>query len=540
MGIKFNLLIDKFILNEASEFSRFFTSEEPIKFIHDILKVSADTKLVLSPTNNRHTLWDSLREGKAIFAKINKPESIKLHSDRLKSILTTLPKTPKMGITLNEIKDTIKSVLKEVQEPIQSVQYKKIHNKLKGDKGVFNKIKKLNLGMTAEDGYLININEFLTAIKPGEYILVKRSMGNKWGGFRVSDVYAGPEERSFPVAKTKGEKVSSQSYNVYYFDGEKLINEERISENAVMVFRKLFDGWGDRDFYIIEDEKFLPVAKTPFIPNKDIQYEQLLPISRKTIQDFVFGNLNKFQDLLKDRINNLTDGIKERISQDIEKLSVSENEIIENIKHYRKAKEILETGVGAVNAIDLFSKYLTSGQVDLKNYLLLSTAYPYMPNLGKDPVSSRIYDLSINKYKNFGEWEIQSNKINKEKIELLIKNLSRSDSSDEVDAGTIKVALRTDPQNSFDLNLDKVPYKISSNVNDYMMFNKTRNRWEPLDLKYAGEYGKTRDNPYVYAIAFKTTKDYKDFIKKFVKFALDNIVKSPERRDMDDILSAFD
>ena len=108
MGITFDILYDRILLAETSEFSKFFTGTRPINIIHDILKVSHDTNLVLSPTNNRHEMWNVLRDGKAIFARINKPKTVEYSLNNLLQQIKSLPEVPGRNRSRNEISEIIK------------------------------------------------------------------------------------------------------------------------------------------------------------------------------------------------------------------------------------------------------------------------------------------------------------------------------------------------------------------------------------------------------------------------------------------------
>ena len=138
MGIKFDILTDMFVLNEASEFSKFFTSVAPVNTIHKELNIDANVKLVLVPSENRHDLWVELRNGKAIFGVINnKREFIDATFGNLMKTLQNLGVPPNRARTYNEIKSAVErfGTMVAAKEPsISAGNINVIRNKVFGRK----------------------------------------------------------------------------------------------------------------------------------------------------------------------------------------------------------------------------------------------------------------------------------------------------------------------------------------------------------------------------------------------------------------------
>ena len=112
MGIQFDILSEMMALYEASELTRFFTGSEPVRKIHQELKLTADAKPEIQQTRNRHQIWDSLRTGDAILVVVNKPDSIVDARNRLKAAFPRPSDIERKARSYNNIVTAVKQALR--------------------------------------------------------------------------------------------------------------------------------------------------------------------------------------------------------------------------------------------------------------------------------------------------------------------------------------------------------------------------------------------------------------------------------------------
>lgn len=561
MGIKFDILSDAFILNEASDFTKFFTSIEPINTIHKELKIDADTKLVLVPSENRHDLWVELRNGKAIFGVINnKREFIDKTYENLLSALKNLGVPPNRARTYNEIKTAILrfgEMISAKDPSISSGDILRIRNRIQGQKqsqgldpitNELRKIKHKGLLEQVEEIYPGNttmklaLEEFLMAIKPGNRILVKRIPTNygtmvkfnrntqKVPSTVGSAKYGGPENRYFRTPKPgSDEKIFGQEYTVWIFDGDKLLRKEEYSKNAIKVYNPLFDGWADRDMYVIEDAKFLG-RQHPFIsskpaetidqlktrlndmeaeievlrskyqtagaglradklgrniaeksnairniktqiarlqPKASISFTEILPMDSTSIRNFTQSAFAKYEKALTNKIRENATALKQKVTADIEDLSASETERNQTVNEYRKALKILKEGITHIDQRAVFDEFVQK-DINLKidDYLIIRADTPFITF---DP-----YQVMQKDQPTRPEWEIQSKQAGAERIK----------------AWTVTGPEQTDYNSGWGI-----------------------------------------------ALGFQDVRKYNDFVRKFILYALRTVVKAPELQQLENIFA---
>lgn len=505
MGIKFDILRDRYLLNEDSDFSRFFSSPEPIKFIHDKFKISHDTKLVLSPTNNRHSLWDKLREGKGLFAVINKPELLKNSSNNLKSLLKTLTPPPNRTRTFNEIKDGVKSIFETIAidmgqyESVTSAVYNDIKNKINKPNGLISKARST---FETDDRLIIALKDFESALLPGEYILIRRTPVK-------SELLKGYD----PVV----EYSDTQRYIAYFFDKEKLVNQIVIEKNAVQAYRQLFPGWGDRSFYIIEETQFGPIAKHPFRMQKDFSFEKLLPLTNADIQRFVEYTFSKYEAVIDKKITNMTQRLKQQAFKDIELIDKPDHVVIDSINEYRKALKILKTGVNEYSKPEIMLDFLKINTSNPK-FKFISSADTFIPF---DPY--RPANQSVSKQ----DWETKTFDDGLKIVRSMLSfNRFRNENREYI------LARLKSNRN------ENVQRKIDELNKDYEIWDRIKRRWIPYDPNYIEQFHLAA--PYYSeqpaALIFNTEADFNDFTRKFMLFALRNMIKEPEIKDLENLI----
>lgn len=522
MGIKFDVFYDRVILAETSEFSKFFTSSEPIQIIHDILKISHDTEVDLSPTNNRHVLWDELRDGKALFVSINKPKSIEFATENLRAQIGSLPPIPERGRLRNEIKTVCEQAINMVKGGnISSLDFKKIKNRLIGPRtsgkpSILDSTKTIYADKTS---LLDAINKFVEAIKPGNYILIKRvALGSstKWATPSTP-----PEERRFPVRPEtdKTAKVFGQEYVVWRFDGEKLVEKERLETNATLAFRKYFTGWGDRDFYVIEDKSFQKIMRHPFVSQKNLRFEKILPLDEESVTSFVDTNLQRFRKIINNEIETISAQLKKQLHADIEKMDIASSDIAKKIEEYREALNYLNQEVLRINQQTLFSDFIVKDiNLNLNDYIVIDSSTPFEPF---DPFSMRDKTLQ-----NIEDWKI----LNKQQGISKVKSISTGGVYGDKPRESVKIRSKANRKNI--QTVDPLEFSKQNDISQYEMFDANYNRWVPVDPNYIEKYNSNN-----VAIAFPDMRSYNDFVRKFILFSLRNIVKRPAAKKVASLLS---
>jgi hypothetical protein len=519
MGIKFNIFYDRILLAETSNFAKFFTSRKPIQIIHDILKISHNAELKLSPTNNRHVLWDALREGNALFVSINRPKSINDAKENLRIQIRDLS---------NEIKTICEQAINMVRgESVDSFTYKKIKNRLigpriSGKKSVLDVVKEI---YPNKNSLLDAINKFVESIKPGNYILIKRvamDIGTSW-----ATPFTSPDDRRFPVRPEtdKSAKVFGQDYIAWRFDGDRLIEKKRILENAVTAFNLYFKGWGDRDFYIIEDKSFQKILRHPFVSQREMRFEKILPIDTTSIESFVDINIQRFKKLIIKEIEITSAQLDKHVSSIIKKPDELSNEDIRDIREYKETLKYLNQDVLKPDALSLFNKFVRYDiNLDLNDYIIIDTYEssfksidPYYPDFIEDDNIQRRGDA----------WKILNKQQKQKGIEKIKQGVMINKPSE-----IVKIRPKIDRKNIQNVHFNDFIRLARNDINRYEMFDANFNRWVPVDPNYIEKYGKM---PNV-AIAFENSKSYNDFVRKFILFVLHNMVKRPSIKKFDALL----
>lgn len=512
MGIHFDILTD--FLNEASEFSKFFTGTEPLKKIHDELKISHDTKLMLSPTDNRHELWDALRAGKGIFASIHKSDIIKNSATNLLGMIKQLQVPPNRARSYNEIRDTIKRIaLLSKNNRITAPDFKKIKARLEGSNDAPGKTSIVTLAhnLYPENTELREaIHLFAAALRPGNYVLVKRLSAYDTPETRGLQE---PDERKFPLRATdnKKEKIFGQEYTAWFFNGDTLIDKKRYHVNAVTVYRDLFPGWGDRDFYIIENEQFLKTNKHAFVPSKDIKFVEILPIERDSVDNFVKSTIEKYKRLVDTKIKEMS-------------LSYGPEE---THPEYQNAKQSLEKMFNEIVPNTMFKSFMTTDtNIQLDDYLIITTDRPFK---SLDPYSTTTASYSFNQVESTPEdWETHTKESGKDHINQLMRQTGTD--LPQKTPETVRIRSKADRSNVIQATADRI-----NDPQNYEMWDSDRRRWVPYDPKYIGKFGRPHYTQFV-AIAFKNIRDYNNFARRFMRFAVRSTIKAPELKAIEAML----
>ncbi len=588
MGLQFDILTDTFLLNETSEFSQFFNNIEPIKTIHNELKVSHDTKLVLG-TANRHDLWPILRDGKALFVVINKKSEIRKASAQLKNALKTRPSILKNIEGRGHIYYKIKHICdawisKATTGEISSRDYRILRKKFNGythdekpqdNVGLISQAVEIYHGDTTVADAMEN---FLIAVAPGDRILVKRQPGPKFAENQLQK----PEEREFPTRDPvdKNDKKFGQVYTSWTFSPTGIIKKEH-SYNAVTVFNTLFPGWGDRDFYVIENEKFLKTQKHPFANrNGYIKFEKILPINKDFIENFTMNAFKKFENILIDKMKNNTELLKQKATADIGQEDISDDELNASILEYRKALKLVEKGVAGINATKVFRDFLVKDtRINLGEYSLVTANLPHA-----NPYKEKGQTWGKEKWIEMDQQKGLSN-IN----DILGVGLSNYTGTDDgmlaqkarkeegkgfsaLRPRMITVRPKTDRNHIMQIDANQFLKAFSDNhlnANDYEMktadkptfttYRKdkkgkiltdrktgkpikiVKDRWVPFDPTYI-ENIKTTDGVPSVAIAFRGDdyiNEYNNFVRRFIVYALRTVIKTPENKVLDDMMNLF-
>ena len=513
MGINFDILSDS-LLNEDSDFSKFFNTEEPIRLIHKALKVSADTQLVLSPTNNRHVLWDELKRGKAIFASKNQSELVAKSLDEFKNEINKLRPPPNRAQSFNEIKYLILSHFGAMatKGKITSKEYQKIQERIRGPiaasiKALFPKDVKRLMDI---------LDAFLSGIRPGDQILVKRLAHNP--STEVEKQYLAPGERQFPMAKKPDEmkylpgtkeKIFHQEYIAWFFDGDTLVNKKAYNVNGITVYRDLFAGWADINFYVIENEKFLKAQTHPYVSTQENQFSKIIPLDQQNITAFVTSTLNKYEKVIMNKIQANASGIGQ------------------DEPGYEEAMSIIHNGIKGINPTQLFKDFILKDITHkLSDYMIIQSDIPKNPNMPWTKDNAQQGNLKSPSK----EWKSLDVDAAIEKIQGMMRTDLPTKQTEMV-----TVRLKTDRSKS--QKVDPVTLMRTPGATDkYEMFDANTSNWVPFDPNYIKSYTSNYGPKGNLAVAFATPQDATNFARIFALYAMRNVVKAPENKQIEDIL----
>jgi hypothetical protein len=485
--------------------------------IHKMLKVDADTKLVLSPTNNRHVLWDELKLGKAIFASKNQSELVRKSLEEFRSAISAMPPPANRTQSYNEIKSLVLNHFGKIAQEgkVTSKDFKKIEDRIRGP--ISNKIKELY----PKDKTLVPIlDAFLSGIRPGSQILVKRLAHNPSEGDEAKQ-YLDPEERQFPMAKkpddpkfrpgTK-EKIFHQEYIAWFFDGDRLIDKKYYSVNGITVYRDLFAGWADINFYVIENEKFQKAKTHPFVSTPENQFTKIIPIDQGNIKSFVDNTLKTYGKLIIDKMKANAAAMQQAGGME---------------EDYAKAEAAINAGIRFINPIDLFKEFILNDiKHQLSDYMIIKSDVPFDPNA---PWSNK------NTATQRGNMAVPSEdwtELDKGEAIAEIQNKMRSDIRVKA-AERITVRPKNNRAKIISTNTEIMGAR--PDVDQYEMFDSNQKLWVPFDANYIKSYKTNYGNDGI-AIAFPTADSVTDFTRKFALYAMHNIVKAPEAKQLEDIM----
>ena len=515
MGITFDILSDS-LLSEASDFSQFFNSEEPIRLIHKMLKVDANTQLILSPTNNRHVLWDELKRGKAIFTFRRKPDQIEQAIESFKSEINKHRPPPNRTQTYNEVKYLIlqhygKQAI-DKKHTFTSKEYQKIQEKINGP------IKDALNEMFPKNQFSPILDMFLMAIRPGDSILMKRISHDSGD---IDRHYMSPEDRRFPMAKKpdepgykahKPEKIFGQKYIGWFFDGNKLIDKKYYSKNGIKAYRDEIEGWAKVNFYVVEDKSFLKPKTHPFVSTNENQFAMIIPMDQQGVSSFVNTTLKKYERVIAD------------------KMKANASNMDPNESDYDEVMKTVSAGIAGVDSKELFKNFILGDITHkLTDYMIVKSDVPKDPNMPWDKDITQRGNLTTpsKKWKNVDKDEAAEAIQNMMRIELPVRQTE-----------VVSVRLKTDRSKIQKMDLAGLESmsKGPNAADKYEMFDVNKGIWTPIDPNYIKNYKTNMGVVGAYAVAFATPQDATDFSRKFAIYAMRNIVKAPENKQIDDIL----
>ncbi len=416
MGTKFNILSDNLItLLEKSEFSKFFTSPEPIKVIHNSLRVSHDTDLRIEPTTNRHKMWDALRAGNGLFVVIDKPGIREYAISELhRQMVSSSPETNRTR-SYNELMSNLRRLLDKARStPISSNHYKDIKKQVYGSTHSKTKSIMKQIDEAFDEGNSFNmllrdaVKSLLSALMPGEIVLIKRYTDDSY--IDLAPRYQ-PSERKFRVARVKDRrhKVFGQEYTVFIFNNNQLLDVKIHKKNAIGVYEEYFHGRGHRDFYIISNKKFLQTLPDTLSPTPQLPFSYSIVVDDKGVQGFVNKALNKFETAFNNKANTLIQSVQQNIAAGIPGLDMKTITRIQDTVHEIKTS----------NPIQLFRYFISKcPEIDLDNYDIIHKKVPY---ISLDPFRVDKWDTetgepNLKKYDNIDTWKAQSKESGKQAI----------------------------------------------------------------------------------------------------------------------------
>ncbi len=651
MGIKFDILSDMFVLNEASDFAKYFTGPSAIKTIHEVLRVSHDTKLVLVPSNNKHEMWNELQVGRAVFGiRRNKDQHIRSAKENLQKLFVSTRASTLAGKPVRHFINELISIA-DKEASITTVDYKSINNRFYGRlqphkitlrlkdnptslttidfrdardipnpekyerrrnvKTAMHNTSKIKTDWVPFDPKYTSIsesggvedmikskypdliepiNELLSAMAPGDRILVKR-VPDSWKQSRKEPSieqhpYGKPDQRRYKVATpSTNEKIFGTTYTAWYFDENKLIDTEYFdaaneTKNKIHIWNKLVKGWEGIDLFIIEDEKFLRTREHPFVqhpnlaglndklaniqdrreaimypkPNASgdvetlspekkqqvltqldkeensikqqlaranprqnkVAFSNILPIDKNSITLFSRSAFQKYENAIKNKIRETSEKIKQKISTDVDQQSA---DVGDTIAEYRKALELIKNGFNTMDGVSMFQRFMTKDtSINLQNYLVFSSASPFNTF---DPHFRQPPQLPMK------EWEQQS----QEKVIPLINRMLLVN----IPSRGRKMTVRKKNDRAKLLTIFNTSDIPITDYNQYEMFNTDKRQWMPFDPDYMADYesGSARDEHV--AIAFRNNAEYTNFIRRYVRFAMHNVVREPELKEMESV-----
>lgn len=510
MGIKFNVLSDR-LLTETSELKQFFTSSEPISFIHKELRLSHTAKPMLTPTDNRTVLQAALSEGKALFVKILDPIRI-------------------MTFTQNNIKEVLANETGKVPSSLSSIIEMPLPPSMTDIADVRKQIR-ISLDTGVSDKLEDALRAFRSATTTGKYILIKRVPENQ-----EEQLYMSPSERRFSVfkrdpsqigtgaKKAAGKVYGKQKFMVWYFDDDSFLSKSLKSENVIATYNEVFPGPNiTRETYIIENKSFLSTAQHPYISSaQGIQFEKLLPIEQISINNFVQDAFKRFGDKLNEKIKQNSDLIRNKIDTSLGSLRVPESDLMSDIQEYRKALTYLNKGLDKVNYLQLFKDFMTrSSDHDMSQYTFVKPDKPFKYTQPYEEIPKRQLTRA----------DLQ--KVSSEEGANLTKAVLQGDSVGSIWKTTpakITVRLRSDPTQVSVTTVDKM--RDPNIASQYYMLNPRRQienkKWVPVDPEYLGGIESTGKDFFDVAIAFTKPGEYNKFTREFMKYAITTLIRSPK------------
>jgi hypothetical protein len=403
MGIKFDVLSDVFMLIEDSQFSKFFTGSEPIKKIHKELRILHGDDLVMNPSDNRHELWDAARTGKGIFVVVYKSKTIiEAKNELIKFFKAHPPRNTRLSQTYNEIKDDVRRIIASLpnDKPATTEEFKTIQSIVEGAPQNRNKtpVRKKSLRTKIAEVYpndwqkfFSALDTFMNEISNADRILIKRIAQPAEAARGTPTAFLKPDQRYFKVAQREGQKIFGQQYMIWFFNKDKFLGARTIQANATDLWKPWkggitqLGGWGERDYYIIENEKFAQSKKQPLeanIPPANV----VLPLKAGEVDKFVSESFNMFKRVMLQKMSQGAESMRTKAVNDIGDTSTSDEESLATAKEYRALLKTIASGLQTINKTQMFYNFLSKDtMLDLNQYEFIDTTDPYIDT--SDPLA---------------------------------------------------------------------------------------------------------------------------------------------------------
>jgi hypothetical protein len=413
--------------------------------------------------------------------------------------------------------------------------------------------------------------------------------------------YQTPEQRRFDVFKKDAERiVMTPNINVtqdkvygglvmvWHLNENGIINIERIKANVIAAYNAVFPEANTyRDAFIIKNEAFQQAGQHPFVPSGTAQaatglegkiekidsmiefakrtgkgdlqslmqqkeqimqqiakqrhsarggdFVKIMPIDNKSVENFVGTAFNQFSAKIEQKIRENTERLKTNVHADIENISISEPDINKKIADLRRALLISTKGLSEVNKKEIFNKYLFDNpRLDINHLHILSGG------VIKDPVN--LYSTDHKNYPmDVEQWTELSKDAGLEAMKSIMPtegipngNIPYRESEE------ITIRSKADRTQVRQIMTNSINKRI---IDNYEMLDprrrKEERRWVPIDPEFIRSYKSTAPTAKQVAIAFANIGEYNSFARNFVKFALEEIVPSPEVTELVDALGNF-
>lgn len=519
MGLKFDLFAD--LLLERSVFSRFFTSDAPIKQLHDIfhqdysnsitgtnttMKAAHNADLQLSPTNNRHEIVDELRNGKGVFIVSDKNSEISTAKLNLKEKITSYDADPAKKMTANKIKDFAKTLLNASDGHLASKTLKKLKDRFDHKNALQplhgSSIKQNIQEVYANSGGVSDIEsaflQLLAAFEAGDRILIKRHSKSN------NSQYEEPKERQFPVAKGSKDKQFGQSYEILCFDSTRLLRKETINSNPLTILNKLFPGNDPgRDYFIIQNKDFLRPRTSPAIPSNENPFYTILPLDQEHVSAFATDSLEKYKKVLTDRMHQRSVGFKQKAIDSMDDISGNDDDIHSNVAQYRNLLRAISKGLQYLNPGKLFVDFVQKDiKTNINDHIIINMSQP----AERDKNALKDRDENQKRIKNALSVLKGTASSKNTYPPVFVKHKSPGAAVEKISMAD----LRKNPKAS-----------------EYLIWDAKAKLWIPYKSTYIGGHPISMSET-SYAIAFESKEEYDKLSRDYVAFVLRTVLPAGE------------